>query len=46
MSHMHVLAYTYHWSPADLWDMPISERLKWLEQVQKQNDAEREAMEQ
>lgn len=43
---MHVLAYSYHWSPTELWNMGIAERLKWIKQVQKQNDAEREAMEQ
>ena len=45
MYQMHVLAYGYHWSPSELWEMPVSERNQWFKQICKQYDAEREAVE-
>lgn len=42
---MHVLAYIYHWDRDSLWNIPISERRKWVEIVMQQKNSEREAME-
>ena len=42
---MHVLAYIYHWDRDSIWNIPISERKKWVLLIQEQQKAEREALE-
>ena len=42
---MHILAYVYHWDRNSLWNIPISERKKWVEIVTEQKNAENEALE-
>jgi hypothetical protein len=37
---IHNLAYTYHFPPESLWDMPRNERYMWLSMPQKQMEYE------
>ena len=42
---MHILAYLYHWDRNSLWDIPISERRKWVSIVLEQQQREQDALE-
>lgn len=42
---MHILAYIYHWDRNSIWDLPISERKRWVQLIKDQKEAEREASE-
>ena len=42
---MHILAYCYHWGNETLWDMPRSERKRWVDMIQEQKKAESEGIE-
>ena len=40
---MHLLAYYYHWSVFDLWNMPSIERKMWVNMIREQIKAENDA---
>lgn len=42
---MHILAYYYHWDRNSLWDIPVTERQKWVSLLYDQLKAEKDALE-
>lgn len=42
---MHILAYIYHWSLAEIKSLPRSERLMWVKRIIKQKNEENKQVE-
>ena len=41
---MHLIAYYYHWSRSEVWELPVLERRMWSEVIQEQIKAENNAV--